>query len=558
MAIKLTNPWVGYAERSFLTIKQSIIDAKNDPITGIPELTDDSEGNPFIKEISIWSGLTEQLGYYLDNKARNSFLLTTRRFADAVKIVRVWDYRIRGVIPSTGSVTFTSSVAAPSDIDIPAGTVLETSAGVLFETVVLVTILTGQSSIDADVRQRTKVPLASIGTSDGSPNQKIGLTSDVADNTISILVNGVDTFTPEDTFAFSFSGDKVFVAGLNEDGNMEILFGDGVNGEIPGTGLDIEAEFFTSLGVGGDVSSNAIDTISSVIPLPGGVTLEVINPLPTTNGTDAEGLVQLKKNLPIHIRSAMQHSMITDFDHKNVPALAPGVTKAGFTFDCGLSTDHFIVPNGGGIASDLLISDTLAFLSTRKAVFITTRIFSAGQLLIGYNITVNSLPTFFNADTKENVENALLDFHDVENQEVSGSIALGDIYEVVEGSEGVKNSKVISIIPIPYARPLAVGLQQLDWTRVLKLESVKAVYQIRFNSNNNYKLLRDNVLLGNFDVGVAVSTPDIDMIVNVNQNPGDFWEFTTYPTNDDINMDEPSLPATDISLLTITVTGGLS
>lgn len=553
----LTNPWVGFADRDYLIIKQSIIDKKNEPLTGIPELTDDSEGNPFTKQISIWSGLTEQIGYYLDNRARNTYLLTTRRFADAVKIVRVWDYRIRGVIPSTGVVTFTSSIPAPSDITIPAGTVLETPESIIFETISEVVITTGLDTTDADVIQKVLVPSASIGTSDGTASQKFEIGTDVVDNSISVLINGADVFIPVDTFAFSFNDDKVFVAGLNEDRNMEIKFGDGINGEIPAISGDVTAEFFTSLGSGGDVANDLITTIVTTLTLPGGVTLTVANDDPTTGGTDPENLTDLQRILPVHIRTALAHGMITIEDHNELPALAPGVAKSGHSFDCGLTVDFFIAPTGGGIASPALLASTLVFLEDRKMILMVLQMFPAGELAIGYEINVTALATSQNSVVKTDVENILIEYHFIENQQVGGSIFFGDIYQIVEGTTGVDHSEIIAITPVPFARPLDISVPQLDWTRALKSASSQAKYIISFFTTTEFNLSRDGVFVGSFTVGVLVDITDLSFTILTSKTIGDRWEFITYAVNKSIELDEPSLPVTNIGLLTITVTGGL-
>ena len=55
----MNNPFISYAERSYLTIKQAIIDTIKNPVIGIPEITDYSEADEFIKMVGIWSGISE-------------------------------------------------------------------------------------------------------------------------------------------------------------------------------------------------------------------------------------------------------------------------------------------------------------------------------------------------------------------------------------------------------------------------------------------------------------------------------------------------------------------
>jgi len=56
----LTQSWVKYIDRSYQQIKQNTITNMQ---AKVPEITDHTEGNIFVKMISIWSGISEMLGY---------------------------------------------------------------------------------------------------------------------------------------------------------------------------------------------------------------------------------------------------------------------------------------------------------------------------------------------------------------------------------------------------------------------------------------------------------------------------------------------------------------
>ena len=62
----LKNPWIGYIERSYEQAKKAIFDKM--PYR-IPEITDHTENDIFVKMISIWCGILEQLNYYIDSRA---------------------------------------------------------------------------------------------------------------------------------------------------------------------------------------------------------------------------------------------------------------------------------------------------------------------------------------------------------------------------------------------------------------------------------------------------------------------------------------------------------
>ena len=84
MALK--NQWVGYISRSYLQIKNSVLQRLSEIV---PEVTDHSESNILVIIIGIFSGIAEMLNYYIDNMARESFITTARRYSSVVKHTRL-------------------------------------------------------------------------------------------------------------------------------------------------------------------------------------------------------------------------------------------------------------------------------------------------------------------------------------------------------------------------------------------------------------------------------------------------------------------------------------
>lgn len=548
------NPWVGYAERDYLVMKQQILTRTQNPITGIPEITDHNDSNPFVKRISIWCGIAEQLGYYIDNKGREAFLMTARLYRSLVNKALEFDYRVRGAIPATGEVEFYVDNPLSTPYSIPVGTVVKTIDGIEYETLSTVTIAAGSTSAIANVRQWTKVPQYIVGTSNGQPSQKITLTEDVADNSVSLLVGSTVAYSPIDSFVLASHTSTVFMGHMNVDGSFEILFGDGVNGIIPPASSQIEISYYTTRGAEGNVNSNTVkEFVTTMPPLP---TLKVRNNAPMVGGTDSEGIYELKKNIPLSLRTL--YRAVSDQDYIDVTELAPGVGRAGLSYSCGKYVDIYIAPNGGGIASPTLLNDTFNFLDLRKIITTFIRMNAAGQVVIEYEIMVKALPNFYNNDVKNNVIQTLVDFHDITNQKISGSVAIGDIYQHVENTSGVDNSEILLMRAMPYARPLLPSYPVLNWVRQQKPTSLNATYKVSFVSSTQFKVQRNNVYLGTFNVGQQVSTIDLDFTINAGTYViGNIYEFKTYQTSGTINLSEPSLPTFDISRAVINVTGGL-
>ena len=94
----LENKWVGYLQRGYLQIKNSIL---NRVRSSVPEITDFSESNILVIIVSMFSGMVEQLNYYIDQLLRESFVTTARRYTSLVRHARTFDYRIKAANPAS-------------------------------------------------------------------------------------------------------------------------------------------------------------------------------------------------------------------------------------------------------------------------------------------------------------------------------------------------------------------------------------------------------------------------------------------------------------------------
>lgn len=550
------NSWVRYFDRSYQQIKDRVITELS---SRTPEITDHTESNLFIKIISIFSGIVEMVGYYVDNAARETYLQVNRLYENAIKIAYSFDYNVKISSPADVDLTFTLENPALTDVTIPQYTEVSGSAYTFsFLTNEALVILAGDTVGTVGAQQKAVVNNLDIGTTDGSQGQVVVLSiTNVAKDSIVASING-DVWQGVDTLAYSTSTDKHFVVSVNEDVKIYLQFGDGVNGEIPTAGFSILINYFETVGsAGNDVIANSLDTIESVVAVPVEAgELNVINNLDANGGTDFESLEELKLRIPKSLRTLDR--ALTLQDYRDLTDLYVGVLKSEVEHTCGQPASIYIVPSGGGIASQTLLDDVKTYFDNRKAINMLVRTFTAGQVLVDLTVSVNVLQNYQNSSVQAAVLSSLNTLLSWENQDIGGEVYLSDLYQVVDNTEGVRNSKFSSIVFNSFPRPTSTVVSTFSVVVVPNATNVTNFkYNVIFVSTTTFQLTRNSVLLGVFTTGTTINLTEGDITVTGTYVVAESWEFYMYGNIillNSIDVTEYSVPVA--GNLTINVSGG--
>ncbi|WP_338761869.1 baseplate J/gp47 family protein [Bernardetia sp. ABR2-2B] len=532
------NKWVGYSDRSQEQTVNSVL-AKL-PIK-LPSHTDHSETDPLRAMLDVWSGIAEMLGYYIDEQARESFLVTTTRYKNVVKFAKMVGYRIKGVIPASVELRFYFENPLPSDVLIPIGTEVQTIDEIIYTTTDNLTILAGETEGFIDAVQQIDFTNISVGTSDGTTSQTFELIEEIVDGSVSVLVDGIG-WTSKDSFLRSFQTDNDFVAGVGQSRKMEIAFGDAVKGFIPQVGSEITVNYAVSQGVAGNVSENQITDIISSITTPSGFVLKATNPDRASGGADIESLEDLQRKIPIFIRT--QDNMVTPSDYSDVPLLAAGVGSAGHFFDCGKYVDIYISPLGGGTATQTLLDNVANFLEPRRMMTTKITVRSAGVLQAKVKFAIQVRSNFVRAAVVAAVKENILSFLSAATQVIGGKVKINDLVEVVETTEGVDSSDTIYFYVEPYARPLLENTTELIWNKSLTEFSSETIkWTITFVSATSFRVSKNGVSIGTTTVGTPITQNEVEFTIlpNPDYALGKKWEFYTYPYSNNLSLKEPSM-----------------
>ena len=547
---------IPYVNRSYEQIKAAVLARV---ATFAPEITDHTEGNPFVRAVGVWAGLMEMLGYYTDNHAREAHIPTARLWASMWKHARAHDYTIKGPRAATVDVLFTLSGVAGVDVTVPEGTQLRSTNGLRWVTVGDCTILTGELYGVTAARQfSTQTSLSLVGQADGSANQIITVSTDkgVDGSTMYVEIDSVG-FDRFETLGYNTPFMNGYVPTVDIEGYPCIIFGDGFAGAIPTPPSDIFANWATTAGAAGNVAAGMVNQITDTLTTPSGITVFVTNPSAAAGGSDMESIEQLRWRIPRANRTLQR--AVTAQDHKDIAELYPSVSRAGVYFACGKTIDIYIVPEGGGVASSLLCEAVQDWFEQFRMISTQVRVYPAGEVRLLPLIDLRVRKGYSNLTVANAVKTRLAAFLSYQNQEVGGQLRISDLYEVIENTDGVENSDIVAVRPVPYARPILGTALPLVWSPTLLAGSTDTVrWRITMTSGTDFQLFRNNAFVGTFTVASLVTRTEVEFTVSASAySVGDKWEFVTYPYNNFVSLSEPSILVAVVGDITVNATGGL-
>jgi len=192
----------------------------------------------------------------------------------------------------------------------------------------------------AEVTQGETVREEILGSSDGTafqtyPLKKSPLTYEpstdpesvvAVQSTLLVTVNG-SRWLEQPSLVNNAAHDQVYTTTSSAAAHTTVLFGDGINGARPPSGINnIRARYRKGLGVSGNLPSGAVQQL-----LDGVAGLQrVTNPIPFSGGGDPDSVVQIRERAPASLRTFGRAVSVADY-----AALAlsfPGIAKAGATW----------------------------------------------------------------------------------------------------------------------------------------------------------------------------------------------------------------------------------
>ena len=540
------NPWLRYVDRTYTQIIASVQQAISVNGSLNTLITNLGLSDLFFWFVSIYAGIAEMLGIYIDNNAREIYITQTRRYQNANILARSKGYRPRGANAASVVLRFSLPAPLPNDLLIPIFTQVSTDLGIIFLTIENVTLLAGETQVFANASQYERLTNQVIGVTDGTAYQELVIDVPVGkflvDNSVEVEIE-LQPYTRVRDFLTAYQDGFVFQQTVNQDKLPIITFGDGIKGVIPPAFVDVLAtSYLICLGEQGNVAPNTITNIDSVIV--GGADLEVTNLAEAVGGAGYEELQDLRTNVPTFLRTqygALERA-VTAQDYSDVAEQVAGVQSAFASFDCAKEISIFVIPTGVGFVTPQLRTEIVNYFDLRKILGRKVIVRDAGRLKLFLDVRVRRLPNTNPLQLLNEIRSRLIAFCNPPNQTIGNILALGDLYEQVETTEGVENSRVARFYVLP--APIAVEdiAPPLIWSVSVTEAITTAAWKIKFTNATSFTFFEGTTFVGTFNVGDTVTYNGLSFVVTANSYiGGTSYTFNTYTWGSDIDINEPSV-----------------
>jgi hypothetical protein len=285
------------------------------------------------------------------------------------------------------------------------------------------------------------------------------------DTTLVVRVNGIEWHGKE-SLADMDPGSRTYFTEEDHDGVTSVTFGDGVHGSRVPTGpSNVKAVYRSGIGAPGNVDAGKISQLAT---RPLGVK-EVINPLPSTGGADADTLEQARSNVPIAVMALDRLVSLSDyaFFTRNYA----GVAKASAIAFGSSSMTHVTFAGVGDVpvdpTSDFFqnLSDSLVkFGDPLEPVQLARR----SALLLVIKAEVRVLPDYLWENVSPVVRAAMLRKFGFDYRELEQDAVLSEVFSTIQSVEGVDYVKIDAFGAISDVDDAGKPLTPDDLTKVLK------------------------------------------------------------------------------------------
>ena len=449
---------IDYSTRDYEGFRQDALDLA---ALLTPEWTDFFPTDLGVVLVEAFAYMSDINSYYLDRAANECFLPTATQRRSVINLGRLVGYELSPATSAIVSMLFTTTAAGTISQGEQVSTdPAETGEDAVVYEVISDTVVVGAGTYTLDCIQGTSVSNEVLGSGNGLATQQFSL----AQAPLSLDPSGVSSlrvyidegsgfvlYTEVTNFVGSGTTDRHYTVRIDESDNVEITFGDGVNGRVIAGGLDnVQASYR----VGGGAFGNSVGKGKITKYLSGNTIVDVVTNGDNTpqGGDDKESVEDAKANIPGIVRALDRAVTLADYEALTVAGVG-GIRQARATQGIGpFEVVVYVAAEGANpVASGTwdpvlesgtgLVGQVGAYLAVRKSapIKLVVRPPTAVPLSIEFALEVNE--GFFRVDVSSQVTDALLGFVEA-TARMGENLYLSDVLGELESLAGVKNVRV--------------------------------------------------------------------------------------------------------------------
>ena len=447
MPVNPLLPVIDYTSRDYEAIRADLIRLVRQRL---PQWTAEDPNDFGVALVEAVAYTADQLHYYLDRVVNEAYLSTAMQRESVMSIATLLGYKPYEAVPSYVTLEFTNASSGP--VVVPAlsrcQAVIEQTDGSTvrsFETLNDLVVGGNTTAITVAVQGRTYTA-EQAGVSSGLAFQRFYLprTSILRSTIVVTTVLGENStdWTQVDTLDNASDDDQVFVAERQYDGSVSIIFGDGINGEIP----PLHALVVVTYRVGGgmaDVPAHSVNAlVDPIIP-----NITVTNPNAATGGQDDESLNSIRVNASRSFRA--RDRAVTTYDYMALAKSYGSVSKAKVVSTNGSSVVAFVCAQDDGSGRPTLTPDQeeniRVYLTSVSMAGVDVTVVDALWVPIHLDLTVHCTPTAKRVNVDATVRQILDSLFAFENMDFNARLTIGDVLTALFGATGVSYGVVNGI-----------------------------------------------------------------------------------------------------------------
>lgn len=402
--------------------------------------------------------------FYQDNQAKESRLSDAVLRKNVLAIAKMLNYTPEGNGSATANVLITLPSVPTANVLLETGRTYETAEVLNRQTYQQLfdqTILAGQDPPQTFVIVENSGDNEETFSASGLPSQELTLTNTPFLDKKEVITASNGAYTLVDNFFSSTSSDRHYTLTVNANGRALVRFGNGINGESPLGSINVF--YKTGGGSAGNVDENTITRVVGTVTDVNGnrVQATATNPDAASGGFDRESISSIKQKAPPSTAITDRTVGLDDYEvgSENVAGIARSMMitsdlVVGVPENRGLL---YVVPDGGGFATDTLKATVLNELTIVRPNTITFKFTVENPIYLGIDVAATVFFTAgFNDAAKRNtvtsINTALTEYFQISNSDgtpntlvnfglkygTDSMMPMSDIFCAVEAVTGVR------------------------------------------------------------------------------------------------------------------------